>query len=104
METDATYNGILDFLRDRGWDIQDSYIKDFVTYGHQRMIINGVPVRQEPKTVQATINFIGFGDIDGEQILGYEIIINEHSMDTVYVYTVEEFVGLYENIFSQFNE
>lgn len=104
METDATYNGILDFLRERGWDVQDTYIKDFVAYGNHQMVINGVPVRQKPKTIQATMSFLGFGDIDGVQILGYEIIINEHSIDTVYVYTLEEFIEVYENIFSQFYE
>jgi hypothetical protein len=100
METDETYNNILDYLRNEGWHVLDEvYVKNFTSGSGQQVIFNGVPIQQKPKTVKARIEFNGFGDIDGEQILGYIITIGEQMLDTVYVYNTEEFIHLYKNIF-----
>lgn len=103
METDETYNSILEYLRAEGWEINNTYTKTFtVNNSSQQIIFNGVPIQQNPRIIKADIDFVGFGDIDGEQILGYIITIDGQQMDDVYVYNYEEFVNLYKNIFLNF--
>lgn len=99
METDETYNSILDYLRNEGWLIGDVCTKTFTTSSGQQVLFNGVPVRQKPKIIKAQIEFNGFGEVNGEQILGYVTTINEQQLDTIYVYNTEEFIQLYKNIF-----
>ena len=99
METDETYNSILDYLRNEGWHIDEVYTKSFTTSSGQQVLFNGVPIQQKPRVIKSQIDFNGFGDIDGEQILGYTITLDEQQLDTIYVYNYEEFVQLYKNIF-----
>lgn len=99
METDETYNSILDYLRNESWQIEEVYTKTFTSSSVQQVIFNGVPIQQKPKSIKTQIEFNGFGDIEGEQILGYTITIGEQVLDTVYVYNTEEFIQLYKNIF-----
>lgn len=99
METDETYNSILDYLRNEGWQIDEVYTKTFTSSSGQQVLFNGVPIQQKPRIIKTQIEFNGFGDIDGEQILGYTITIDGQQTDDIYIYNYEEFVHLYKNIF-----
>lgn len=101
METDETYNSILDYLRNEGWTIGEVYTKTFTASSGQQVLFNGVPIQQKPRIIKTQIDFNGFGDIEGEQILGYTITLAEQQLDTIYVYNYDEFVQLYKNIFKK---
>ncbi len=105
METETYFYEILDFLESQGWKVSEdknTYTKQCVV-NERRIIINGVEARPRPIPLELKIEFMGFGSINDRQILGYEFVIGSTN-ETIYIYETQEFIDIYKNMFSRFNE
>ena len=105
METETYFYEIRDFLESQGWKVSEdknTYTKQCVV-NERRIIINGVETRPRHIPLELKIEFMGFGSINDRQILGYEFAIGSTN-ETIYIYETQEFIDIYKNMFSRFNE
>ena len=105
METETYFYEIRDFLESQDWEVSEdknTYKKQCVV-NERRIIINGVEARPRQIPLDLKIEFMGFGSINGKQILGYEFVIGSTN-ETIYIYDTQEFIDVYENMFGRFNE
>lgn len=97
MEAIDIYNSIHEFLVNNDWscskeeDSMMKYSKQFIKGQKTVTIINGQVTNSEPNIYNIILSFIGFGDIEGAPIVGYNVCINDDLEYTVYVDSLEDF-------------